>query len=153
MGWPRHSLLGLCSHVVNEFCSRIINQIFIDSNWCSHGQKCKRWNFVHSFYKYLFSPTKTQTLCSFLRVQWQKRRYPLRTAECVLICEKLTMVLRVFMMLRSQATIQEMFRNGKLIFKHLLRCQLGGCQKAETSFSLFYCLDRPVYFMGFFTRV
>lgn len=37
-----YNLLGRCSHVVNEFCSRRINQIFIDSTWCRHGKKCEK---------------------------------------------------------------------------------------------------------------
>lgn len=60
-------------HVFNEFCSRRINQMVIDSDWCRRSKKCKRYRFVHSSYKYLFSLTKCPGCAQFCAcgVKWE----------------------------------------------------------------------------------
>lgn len=64
-----YNLLGRCSHVVNEFCSRRINQIFIDSTWCRHGKKNvkSRTLFIRSTNVHFLLPSARYS-CFFLSV-------------------------------------------------------------------------------------
>lgn len=59
---------------------------------------------------------------------------------CTNLQKVLNIVLDVSVILGSQATtIQEVFRNGKLIYKRLLKCHLSGCM-SESKYQFLHLL-------------